>query len=276
MTPALGRREAHALGAADLLVLDRRASGPRARRRRVTRSCTRPRPPGCESHSTRAPARGQSPSRRAMWCRPSTKVAQRVVSYHSASASLARRGDRRCWRGRGPSAATGAARARMRSRLGGDGVQARRELGRQPPALGLAGLGQAVEAPRAALGVLPLAGHEPLRLELAQQRVHGVRVDGDEAAADLADALHQPPAVGRAPRAGSAARAAGAGRRGAARRRAGPASPRRARRWRPWPPRAARPRRRRDPCGAGTSAQASRIARRARARAPACGARPRR
>ena len=31
----------------------------------VTRSCTRPRPPGWESHSTRAPARGQSPSRRA-------------------------------------------------------------------------------------------------------------------------------------------------------------------------------------------------------------------
>ena len=55
----------------------------------------------------------------------------------------------------------------------------------------------AVEAPRAALGVLPLARHEPLRLELAQQRVHRVRVDGDQAAADLADALHQPPAVRR-------------------------------------------------------------------------------
>ena len=114
---------------------------------------------------------------------------------------------------------------RMRSRLAATASRRGASSAGQPPALGLAGLGQAVEAPRAALGVLPLAGHEALRLELAQQRVHRVRVDRDEAAADLADVLHQPPAVGRLARAGSAARAAAAGRRGAARRRAGPGSP---------------------------------------------------
>src|SRR6185295_2874479 len=132
----------------------------------VTRSCTRPRPPGCESHSTRAPARGQSPSRRARWCRPSMKLGQRVVSYHSSSAWLARPGTTMlaCTRpiaGLQPQLAADEVEARRH------GVQARGELAGQPPALGLAGVGETVEAPRAALGVLPLPGDEALRLELA-------------------------------------------------------------------------------------------------------------
>ena len=45
--------------------------------------------------------------------------------------------------------------------------------------------------------MLPLAGHETLGLERAQQRVHRVRVDADEAARQLADALHELVAVGR-------------------------------------------------------------------------------
>ena len=56
---------------------------------------------------------------------------------------------------------------------------------------------QAVEAPRAALGVLPLARDEAVGLQRAQQRVHRVRVDGDDPAGQLAHALHELVAVGR-------------------------------------------------------------------------------
>ena len=55
---------------------------------------------------------------------------------------------------------------------------------------------QRVEAPRAALGVLPLPRDQPARLEVAQQRVHRVRVDGEQPVADLGDALDQLVAVG--------------------------------------------------------------------------------
>ena len=55
----------------------------------------------------------------------------------------------------------------------------------------------AVEAPRAALGVLPLAGDVAVGLERAQQRVHRVRVDRQRARGQRPDAVHQLVAVGR-------------------------------------------------------------------------------
>src|SRR5689334_10013235 len=107
-----------------------------------------------------------------MWCRPSMKLGHRVGSYHSSSAWLARPGTTMLARTR-PIGRLQAQLAADEVEARGDRVQARRQLAGQPPALGLAGVGEAVEAPRAALGMLPLAGHEPLGLELAQQRVHG-------------------------------------------------------------------------------------------------------
>ena len=70
------------------------ASAPRAPRRRVTRSTTRPRPPGFESHTARAPTAGQSPSSLTTWPKPSTHDGQRCGSYQTASASEARPGTR--------------------------------------------------------------------------------------------------------------------------------------------------------------------------------------
>src|ERR671935_387548 len=115
------------------------------------------------------------------------KVGQRFVSYHSSSAWLARPGTRMLALTRPIALDVQLPSDEIEARR--DGVEARCKLLREPPALGLPRVGQPVEAPRAALGVLPLAGHEALGLELAQQRVHGVRVDGDEAAAGVGDAL---------------------------------------------------------------------------------------
>src|SRR5439155_15618631 len=55
-----------------------------------------------------------------------------------------------------------------------------------------------VVAAAAALGVLPLPLDQPAGLELAQQRIHRVRVDRDNAGAHLRDALHELVAVRRA------------------------------------------------------------------------------
>src|SRR5690349_11422484 len=55
---------------------------------------------------------------------------------------------------------------------GGDRVQARAELAREALELVAARGGDAVEAARAALRMLPFAAHEALGLERAQQRVH--------------------------------------------------------------------------------------------------------
>src|SRR5690349_16319703 len=55
----------------------------------TTRSSTRPRPPGFASQTTTAPGSRGQPSSTLNTCpRPSTKVGQRLVSYHSSSASL--------------------------------------------------------------------------------------------------------------------------------------------------------------------------------------------
>ena len=72
------------------------------------------------------------------------------------------------------------------------------DVRRQPVALGAAGLRQPVEAPRAALGMLPLARDEALGLQRAQQRIHRVRVDREQPAGQRADALHELVAVRRA------------------------------------------------------------------------------
>ena len=85
----------------------------------------------------------------------------------------------------------------MRVDPGRDRIEARAKLHREAAALGVASVGQAVEAPRPALGVLPLAADEPLLLERAQERIHRVRVDGDEPAGQLGHTLHELVAVGR-------------------------------------------------------------------------------
>src|SRR4051794_22027136 len=80
--------EADRLAAVDLLVLDLDRLADRASKL-TTRSSTRPRPPGFESQTTTAPgSRGQPSSTRLTCPKPSTKVGQRRVSYHSSSASL--------------------------------------------------------------------------------------------------------------------------------------------------------------------------------------------
>ena len=78
-----------------------------------------------------------------------------------------------------------------------DPLQPRRELGGQPVALGLAVGRDPVEAPRAALRVLPLARHQAALLERPQQRVHRVRVHGQRASGQRLDALDQLVAVRR-------------------------------------------------------------------------------
>src|SRR3954466_15679759 len=144
---------------------------------------------------TRAPSYGHSRSTRATCLQPSTNAGHRRVSYQSASASLA-------WPGTSTRALTRPTGldpelAADEVDAGGDGGGARRELDREPVALGLALRREAVEAPRAALGVLPLAADELLLLERPQQRIHRVRVDRDEPAGQLAHALHELVAVRR-------------------------------------------------------------------------------
>ena len=129
-----------------------------------------------------------------MWPKPSTQACQRCGSYQSASASAARPGTEI------DALARPISRRQLRADgvdRGGDAVQPRAELARQPAELLAARVGGAVEAARAPLRVLPLAGHQPLRLERAQQRVHRVRVDVQRPARQRLDALDQLVAVRR-------------------------------------------------------------------------------
>src|SRR5947208_10088805 len=121
-------------------------------------------------------------------------VGQRDVSYQSASASVSRP-SARIWTCARPIS------AELRTdRLdrGGEPVEKVTDLPAQAPALDLAGLGEPVEAPRPALGVLPLPGHEALGLQAPQQWVHRVGVDGDQPPGQPRDALHELVAVARA------------------------------------------------------------------------------
>ena len=125
----LGRREAHALGAADLLVLDgERLALARdvARSRAPARARARP---ACESHSTRAPARGQSPS-------SARDVVQAVDERRPAGGvvpqrlGLAGEGRRSTTLALTRPTSLQAQLAADEVEAGGDGVQARPELGR--------------------------------------------------------------------------------------------------------------------------------------------------
>src|SRR5437764_54315 len=55
-----------------------------------------------------------------------------------------------------------------------------------------------VEAPGAALRMLPVPADQAARLELAQERIHRVRIDRENALGDLRDPLHQLVPVRRA------------------------------------------------------------------------------
>ena len=162
-------------------------------------------------------AAGQPSSSSTTWPKPSIHAGQRCGSYQSASASEASPGtrDRRL----------GAPISRRTSpRIASIEAAIRSSRGPSSPAAGALlapRLGDAVEAPRAPLGVLPLAGDQALRLERAQQRVHRVRVHASAPPVSVGDALDQLVAVGRRSAERSAGPAAAAGPRGAGRRSAG-------------------------------------------------------
>src|SRR5688500_3090878 len=128
-----------------------------------------------------------------MWCRPSTNAGQRRRSYQRASAPLPCAGS-------SMRADALAIEDLPADQLQGPrtGVEVGGELVRHLRELRLAVRREPVEAARAALGVLPLARDEALGLERAQERVHRVRVHGDEAAGDVRHALDELVAVGRA------------------------------------------------------------------------------
>src|SRR5215211_5836721 len=132
-----------------------------------TRSSTRPRPPGCESHTTSAPGCGQSPVTRATCLRPSTNAGQRRWSYQSASASLARAGTsirartrpiRRAGRDGRRRAPRSAGRAFGRDGSGRvERGRRARTVRRQPRAARRAGRGSTLRAPMADAALLTLA-----------------------------------------------------------------------------------------------------------------------
>src|SRR5919109_23829 len=71
------------------------------------------------------------------------------------------------------------------------------ELLDEAAVLGAPSRGDGVVAPRALVGVLPTSVDQLAGLELAQKRIHGVRVDGDDALRDLLDLLDQAVSVRR-------------------------------------------------------------------------------
>src|SRR3954464_490034 len=79
---------------------------------------------------------------------------------------------------------------------GGDRREKGPAVAQEPFELGLALVRERVVAPAAPLGVLPPPLHEAPRLEVAQQRVHRVRVDAQHALGDRGDSLHELVAVG--------------------------------------------------------------------------------
>src|SRR3954471_10065505 len=159
---------------------------------RVTFSVTAPRPPGTDFQTSLAPGSGHLSSTRSTRPKPSTKVGQRLTSVQRSYASC---GDR---------ATTVVARALAAVDLADDHVdrarhrvEERAHVVHEPLVLLPPRVGERVVAPAAALGVLPAALDQLALLELAQQRVHRVRVHAEDAGRDRADAVHQLVAVTR-------------------------------------------------------------------------------
>src|SRR6476469_6209282 len=133
----------------------------------TTRSSTRPRPPGLESQMATAPgARGQPSSTLNTCPRPSTKVGQRRVSYHSSSASLV--------------ATPGSCSSALTRPMAGERYALRRDglgLGDAARQQRLAGDDQALDLGRALVQL-----HD---LRVAHQLLDGVLLDEAIAAVDL-------------------------------------------------------------------------------------------
>src|SRR3954447_1310723 len=158
----------------------------------VTFSVTAPRPPGTDFQTSLAPCSGHLASTRSTRPKPSTKVGQRLTSVQRSYASC------------GESGTTVVARALAAVDLADDHVdRARHRVEERPHVVNEAlvllppRVGERVVAAAAALGVLPSALDQLALLELAQQRIHRVRVDAEDAGRDRADPVHQLVAVAR-------------------------------------------------------------------------------
>src|SRR5688500_15914357 len=158
----------------------------------TTRSLTVPRPPGIDTHCSRAPSAGQAPRWRSTCLKPSMNAGHRATSVHSRHAAST-------------STCAFVPRLIVAIDLAHDLVdRARDRLQERPdflaqPAVLLLPLGrERVVAATAALGVLPAPLDQALALELAQEGVHRVGVHREHALGELRDPVHELVPVGRA------------------------------------------------------------------------------
>src|SRR5688572_1121917 len=158
----------------------------------TTRSLTVPRPPGIDTHCSRAPFAGQAPRWRSTCLKPSMNAGHRATSVHSRHAASA-------------STCAPVRRLIVAIDLAHDLVdRARDRLQERPDFLAQAAvlllpLGcERVVPATAALGVLPAPLDQALALELAQERVHRVGVHREHALGELGDPVHELVPVRRA------------------------------------------------------------------------------
>ena len=160
----------------------------------TTVSVTRPRPSGVDSQTTRAPLAGHRASARAAARSPPRSSASAPRRSTAASACGGVSGNARAALSRPHRPYTSCTISSI-----DDFTESRNgpHLLHQPRVLRAALCGERVVAAGAPLRVLPLALDQPAPLELAQQRVHRVRVHRQHAGRHRPDALHQLVAVAR-------------------------------------------------------------------------------